>query len=1398
MVSAAAQAQSTNQIKPRVLLMVDTSGSMNFYLANNNPTGGDGSDTYISNAGVSRSQATTPGFALYEGYETNTPLVCAPHPVGPFEGSKSRLFNAKAAISNVINGSGDVDWGLMRYNGTDCSFSSTFNARGCTKNSNCASGQTCNGSGNCTCTNDNDCNYGEFCNDSTKVCGTDPNLCYTGNNLLVGMTDTRNKTTCGNHSGGETNTAGGNLPQTFQGGCGTNAGAGSTACGTPEGCSVDSDCGTGGKCVTNAALGVKWCSCASGGTCNGNWSTCSGAAAGNWCLYSQDCVGSNGGTVLIDPSAAGFSSNQVLPWINNIEIYKDLGGSGSIASRITDPELRANGGTPLAGAARAATAWYSSIATAGSDTKIDCRPYVLVQLTDGVDSCDSNNNDGPVAAAAGFVAATHTGAKNPNRVYVIGLSTTLSADVTELNKIAAAGGTGQARFANSQAQIQSALADIVASSVLVEKCNGIDDNCNGQCDENFPGVAVTGATCTNQHSASTCDNAGQGQCFATGVFVCSADGLSQVCSAPSCTAQSGASIASGTTNIERLTGTTGITAGNVGQVLFVSGSTKVANNGGFLIAAVAGGNVDLTNTGVVLPDASSVSYALPQTQGKGTTVNAAGTVTLTVTTGSTSGLAVGDNIFILGGATAGSNGQFTISALGANTITYSNATAPAADTVTWAVDICKGVETCNGLDDDCDGIIDNCGGSTPGSCCTSNCPACAKAPFIETCNNCDDDCDGIIDNHLVDTGLSCGNNVGDCAGGTTQCCSNDPNASACMLDRVNDKIWCKSGNPPYPTATDLCDGTDDNCNGVANDEPPLSCFTDGTNTLPMGKDGVGVCHHGIEQCQTLPLCGTTLPPGCIPGACPAGWPAGKTCPNPTPVYGSCLGLIAPTPEFCDGLDNDCNACTDDNPQDAWIGTACCSTGNLADCDNTGTGTRCKRGTWKCAQPGGACTAGTKTCVGSVAKSTEICNMVDDDCNGPVDDVPGVGAPCTGPGIFTQGTCKAVEQCVANNMPPQCVQTVGPGMETCNGLDDNCNGQIDDNNPPNAVNPLPGVGVPCMVPMPPQDKPPCKAGATVCVAGAIVCQGAVGPMPNQCNGISSDCTGNANTNGNCPTGFQCYQGNCVAPCDPGEFPCPGGYACNMNTTACDGTSGHVGCCVPDACAQTNCPAGFNCQLDANGMGVCVDPCQSVTCPPTYICKLGACVDGSCRTQGCPDGQVCVAQPDNSFACQPDPCADVTCGTDQFCQNGTCVGTCAGPCPKNQFCSGGTCVPDPCASTPCVEGQVCQIQNGVPVCVENQCQFGCNIGQACCGGQCVADGCENLHCPEDTHCSLTPDCAATCETNPASPKDQIVGAGGGGFGCAVAGHGSAPSASLAWLLIIAGAALFRRRRAVEVRK
>ena len=50
-----------------------------------------------------------------------------------------------------------------------------------------------------------------------------------------------------------------------------------------------------------------------------------------------------------------------------------------------NPELRAINNTPLAGAARSATSWYQSVI--GGDAQSQCRPYVLVQITDGFDTC---------------------------------------------------------------------------------------------------------------------------------------------------------------------------------------------------------------------------------------------------------------------------------------------------------------------------------------------------------------------------------------------------------------------------------------------------------------------------------------------------------------------------------------------------------------------------------------------------------------------------------------------------------------------------------------------------------------------------------------------------------------------------------------------------------------------------------------------------------------------------------------------------------------------------------------------------------------------------------------------------------------------------------------------------
>jgi hypothetical protein len=1618
--TVAAHGQAVNQVKPRVLLMVDTSGSMTQHMIDNNDTGSDQSTSYFDPVIGLRGPAQAP-YNLYPGYATG-PTACSATPT--YDPNTSRMFNAKQAVTNVINGSGNIDWGLMRYNGTYCAFDNTsvadtsvgnftstsaqttawpnsnqnataganpnpatctmdsqcirsnrciINGGGagvgrcaCSANSQCASGRCnlatgecicrangdCAGSnscdtttGQCRCTADNQCSSGHCntttqqcactasnqcpsgaCNTTTGQCGcsTDnqclgnignnagnnsvsgsclngtcacraaggglnlgsaclshtcnPNSgfcsCSNGNQCASGSCNanrtcnctattgcpssgqTCNTTTgscgcgndwqCGNdefcvnsvcvtdnnlcnqdsyggsnaRNGGTCNRAK-NLPETYAGGCGNNGGALSAVCGTAQVCYADSDCtpGNAGQCKLDSSGLWGTCSCGTGGnSCPAPGGAADYSCSNNTCTYNQDCIDTSGGVILVDPVAA--QSQSVLQWADGVEDFEDAGGGV-----IKNPELRAVGTTPLGGAARAATAWYNGIA----DPQKACRPYVLVQITDGFDTCEPGDQaEGPAAAASGFVTATVPGALNPNKVYVIGLAFGTTPSPT-LNKIAAAGGTGQARLANSEQEIESALADIVASSVLVEKCNGKDDNCNQLCDENFPGVAVTnpgsdGKICLNPHSAAGCDNGWpQGtRCFFGGHDVCSLDQLSQTCSAVSCAATITGTLSSPATNVMRVTGVSNIPATAVGQLLYVNGSAQASNNGAFVIVAVnvAGNTVDVSNAGFVA-DATAVAWGYTSLQGAPTsiTIPANGTVRLTVpanaldkTVGANNGVNVGDTVFVVGAAPALLNGSFTVSAVtstgaGPYTIDLTNSAAIAGTTVTsvgqWLdPGHCPNVEVCNGLDDDCNGIVDDCTNGASGSCCKKSCPPCAKPPFVETCNNCDDDCDGTIDNNLVDTGAACGTNVGDCAPGQVVCCSNaSPTVANCTRDGMNDKLSCAGGNPGYPVSgPDLCDGTDDNCNGVPNDTPPRQCFTTpaggpltGSPTcndmVPPGQCG---CHYGTQQC-VQPVVANSGPGGVCPG--PMSWPPNKPCPNTNPAtqWGACADAQGGSPEICNGIDDDCDGIIDNNLTDPWVNPndpshRCCTPGG--NCNNTG-------GSMACAFGGYVCQSGSKVCVGAIPQTPEICDGLDNDCNGIIDDVPGVGNLCTGPGIISGGACRAVLQCVQGNAAPQCVQTVFPMPEVCNGIDDNCNNEIDDTDPPLAPanGMLPGTGVACDVPMPPLNHPPCKPGVTVCVAGMIVCEGAVGPMKNQCNGISVDCTGQPNTNGDCPTGFQCYQGNCVQPCSGGEFPCAGGYVCNKGTNACDMPNQHTGCCVPDACAKINCPTGDVCMVDDQGNAQCIDPCKHINCGAGYICKGGACQDASCHTQGCPVGQLCKGSPP---ACVGDPCAHVTCNGFEYCDNGRCVAACSGPCPTGENCDDGKCVPDPCAKVNCLENQVCAVVNGAGMCVDNQCVEGCNPGDVCCGGSCVTDPCIDIHCPEDTHCTVLSSCSATCNTNPAPPRDQVVGAGGGGWGCAVASPHEGQGSSLAWLLGGMLLLLWRRRRgATEVR-
>jgi hypothetical protein len=103
----------------------------------------------------------------------------------------------------------------------------------------------------------------------------------------------------------------------------------------------------------------------------------------------------------------------------------------------------------------------------------------------------------------------------------------------------------------------------------------------------------------------------------------------------------------------------------------------------------------------------------------------------------------------------------------------------------------------------------------------------------------------------------------------------------------------------------------------------------------------------------------------------------------------------------------------------------------------------------CGTDVGLCTKGTQTCSGGawsacsgVGPGAETCNGKDDDCDGATDEgctcVVGAKRGCgTDVGVCTKGT-----QTCSGGVWSAC-SGVGPGAETCNGKDDDCDGATDE-------------------------------------------------------------------------------------------------------------------------------------------------------------------------------------------------------------------------------------------------------------------------------------------------------------------------------------------------------------------
>jgi hypothetical protein len=171
-----------------------------------------------------------------------------------------------------------------------------------------------------------------------------------------------------------------------------------------------------------------------------------------------------------------------------------------------------------------------------------------------------------------------------------------------------------------------------------------------------------------------------------------------------------------------------------------------------------------------------------------------------------------------------------------------------------------------------------------------------------------------------------------------------------------------------------------------------------------------------------------------------GWQAGVgECAMGTPVCDAegnvleCIGSVTPSPEVCDGLDNDCDRMVDESPEPAPVGH-CLNAGVCA-----GTVPTCEgdRG-WVCNYPW--------TYTGGNPPDGEWCDGRDNDCNGLVDEHFPLQFCYDGPaGTAALGECHpGVLQCRGTHYgETDCVNQQLPSPERCNGLDDDCNGLVDD-------------------------------------------------------------------------------------------------------------------------------------------------------------------------------------------------------------------------------------------------------------------------------------------------------------------------------------------------------------------
>ncbi|MCZ7684067.1 MAG: putative metal-binding motif-containing protein [Sandaracinaceae bacterium] len=500
-------------------------------------------------------------------------------------------------------------------------------------------------------------------------------------------------------------------------------------------------------------------------------------------------------------------------------------------------------------------------------------------------------------------------------------------------------------------------------------------------------------------------------------------------------------------------------------------------------------------------------------------------------------------------------------------------------------------------------------------------------PDVCDAMNVDDDCNGIPND--PPGGCMCTGTesrpctaVGVCAAGTESCSGGS---------------W---GSCSIAPVAEVCDGRDEDCDGEVDDGTLTTCFADG--------DGDGYAASGAAATPLCPASGGF-------GGCPTGYttrvPVGATMDCDDTTYATSPAGT----EVCNGIDDDCDGTADemlrvtcylDVDNDTYSAAGASATSQCADPTRTMTGL-CPLGYTHRAPSPADC---DDLAPGRSPAAVEVCDMVDQDCDGMVDET--VAVPCyedvDGDGYAASGATSS-QQCrdasrpargycplgYTDRAPTATSYDCGPtnaainpdATETCSlpPVDEDCDGMA---NPSSVCSCGDGMVRACTLPG------VCSTGTEQCSGGTwSACS--VMPVTETCDGRDEDCDGTADEG----LTVTCYaDGDNDTYAGAGASPtplcpvagrgavggCPLDYtnrAPGTTTTDCNDTRADVSPAGVEVCSDTGPAADENCDgtVDEGLRVTCYADGDGDTYAPSTSTSTSRCRDESRGSVGyCPAG------------------------------------------------------------------------------------------------------------------------------------------------------------------------------------